>query len=254
MAVPGGGPEVAAGGDGHARLLQQLRVANQMVLHSIRHFGIDAERYRSVGGLLGSFVQGDYDLAMPVPPRTVLDLGANIGADAEGLPESDLVLLWGTNTLTSNPHLWPFVAAARKKGARVIAIDPRVTETVRYADWHLRPYPGTDGRGVFRVSQSKTQRFTFDGTAGGLRSDHVYAIFLDREGVIWFGTDRGVCRFDAQAPRLKALRPKCSMPAGRNAAPGCCRRATSRSVHPRLPPPPAPLFQLLSASRALCAP
>ena len=64
---------------------------------------------------------------------------------------------------------------------------------------------GTDGRGVFRVSKTKTQRFTFDGTAGGLRSDRVYAIFSDREGVIWFGTDRGVCRFDPQAPRVESL-------------------------------------------------
>src|SRR5687767_9384264 len=64
---------------------------------------------------------------------------------------------------------------------------------------------GTDGRGVFRVSPAKTQRFTFDGTAGGLRSDHIYAIFRDREGVIWFGTDRGVCRFDPQAPRVESI-------------------------------------------------
>ncbi|HEY9500670.1 MAG TPA: two-component regulator propeller domain-containing protein, partial [Pyrinomonadaceae bacterium] len=47
--------------------------------------------------------------------------------------------------------------------------------------------------------------FTFDGTAGGLRSDHVLAIYADREGVIWFGTDRGVCRFDPQAPRVEAV-------------------------------------------------
>jgi signal transduction histidine kinase/ligand-binding sensor domain-containing protein len=64
---------------------------------------------------------------------------------------------------------------------------------------------GTDGRGVFRVSPAKTQRLTFDGTAGGLRSDHIYAIFPDREGVIWFGTDRGVCRFDPQAPRVEPI-------------------------------------------------
>jgi ligand-binding sensor domain-containing protein len=64
---------------------------------------------------------------------------------------------------------------------------------------------GTDGRGVFRISNTKTQRFTFDGTAGGLRSDHVYAIFPDREGVIWFGTDRGVCRYDPHAARVESV-------------------------------------------------
>jgi len=64
---------------------------------------------------------------------------------------------------------------------------------------------GTDGRGVFRISKTKVQRFTFDGTAGGLRSDHVYAIFVDREGVIWFGTDRGVCRYDPHAPRVESV-------------------------------------------------
>ena len=64
---------------------------------------------------------------------------------------------------------------------------------------------GTDGRGVFRISKTTVQRFTFDGTAGGLRSDHVYAIFADREGVIWFGTDRGVCRYDPHAARVETI-------------------------------------------------
>jgi signal transduction histidine kinase/ligand-binding sensor domain-containing protein len=64
-------------------------------------------------------------------------------------------------------------------------------------------WAATDGRGVFLFSDGKkVQRFTFDGTAGGLRSDHVYAIFQDRENVIWFGTDRGVCRYDPNAPRV----------------------------------------------------
>ena len=64
----------------------------------------------------------------------------------------------------------------------------------------------TDGRGVFLFpEQKKVQRFTFDGTAGGLRSDHVYAIFRDREDVIWFGTDRGVCRYDPNAARAEAV-------------------------------------------------
>lgn len=64
----------------------------------------------------------------------------------------------------------------------------------------------SDGRGVFRFSEGKkVQRYTFDGTAGGLRSDHVYTIFQDREDVIWFGTDRGVCRFDPNAVRIESV-------------------------------------------------
>ena len=73
-----------------------------------------------------------------------MTVGANIGADAEGIPESDLVLLWGTNTLTSNPHMWPFVLRAREKGARVIAIDPIRTRTAAQCDEWLAIRPGTD--------------------------------------------------------------------------------------------------------------
>ncbi|HKP71406.1 MAG TPA: two-component regulator propeller domain-containing protein, partial [Pyrinomonadaceae bacterium] len=61
---------------------------------------------------------------------------------------------------------------------------------------------GTDARGVFRFRDERlVERFTFEGTAGGLRSDHVYSICVDREGVVWFGTDRGVCRYDPRSPR-----------------------------------------------------
>ena len=73
-----------------------------------------------------------------------MTVGANIGADGEGIPESDLVLLWGTNTLTSNPHLWPFVVQARQRGARILAIDPVRTRTAEQCDEWLAIRPGTD--------------------------------------------------------------------------------------------------------------
>jgi len=73
-----------------------------------------------------------------------MTVGANIGADPEGLPESDLVLLWGTNTLTSNPHLWPLVLEARERGATVIAIDPIRTRTAAQCDEWISIRPGTD--------------------------------------------------------------------------------------------------------------
>jgi anaerobic selenocysteine-containing dehydrogenase len=73
-----------------------------------------------------------------------MTVGANIGADAEGLPESDLVILWGTNTLTANPHLWPFVLRAREGGATIVCIDPIRTRTAAQCDEWIPIRPGTD--------------------------------------------------------------------------------------------------------------
>jgi anaerobic selenocysteine-containing dehydrogenase len=73
-----------------------------------------------------------------------MTVGANLGADPEGAAESDLILLWGTNTLTSNPHFWPFVLQARGKGARVICIDPLKTRTAAQCDEWIAIRPGSD--------------------------------------------------------------------------------------------------------------
>jgi anaerobic selenocysteine-containing dehydrogenase len=73
-----------------------------------------------------------------------MTLGASVGADSEGVPESDLILLWGTNTLTANPHLWPFILQARERGARVICIDPIQTRTAMQCDEWIGIRPGTD--------------------------------------------------------------------------------------------------------------
>jgi anaerobic selenocysteine-containing dehydrogenase len=74
----------------------------------------------------------------------MMTVGGSIGADPEGVPQSDLILLWGTNTLTANPHLWPFILDARKQGARVICIDPIRTRTAEQCDEWIALKPGTD--------------------------------------------------------------------------------------------------------------
>lgn len=71
--------------------------------------------------------------------------GSSLGTDPQAVAESELVLLWGTNTLTANPHLWPFVRQARDRGAPVVCIDPVRTRTAQASDVHLAPRPGTDG-------------------------------------------------------------------------------------------------------------
>ncbi len=72
-------------------------------------------------------------------------IGKAIGFDTPDVAHARLILIWGSNTLTSNQHLWPFVQAARKQGARVIVIDPARTRTARAADEWLPIRPGTDG-------------------------------------------------------------------------------------------------------------
>ena len=65
-------------------------------------------------------------------------------ANIEDLPEMDLVLLWGTNLVSTGVHAMPFINEARRRGAKIVAIDPRMTRTTAFADWHVQPRPGTD--------------------------------------------------------------------------------------------------------------
>ncbi|MCA1815804.1 MAG: hypothetical protein LC746_05240, partial [Acidobacteria bacterium] len=67
-------------------------------------------------------------------------------------------------------------------------------------------WAGTNGLGAFRFrAGQQADHFTFENTAGGLRSNRVFSVFVDREGVVWFGTDRGVCRYDGSAPRAETF-------------------------------------------------
>ena len=64
----------------------------------------------------------------------------------------------------------------------------------------------TDGKGAFHLVDGKLiERFSFQETGGALRSDHVFAAFVDREDVVWFGTDKGVCRYDPHAIRAENI-------------------------------------------------
>ena len=75
----------------------------------------------------------------------IYTIGAAEGMETEAYAHARLILIWGSNTLTSNLHLWPFVQQARKQGARVIVIDPANTRTAQAADEWIAVHPGTDG-------------------------------------------------------------------------------------------------------------
>jgi anaerobic selenocysteine-containing dehydrogenase len=71
-------------------------------------------------------------------------LGTSAGRLPEDVEGSRLIVLWGTNTLVTNLHLWPYIRRARERGARLVVIDPLRTRTAAEADEHVQPLPGTD--------------------------------------------------------------------------------------------------------------
>ena len=71
-------------------------------------------------------------------------LGTPTGIDPEDLRLARTIVLWGTNTLVTNRHLWSTIEAARRDGAIVVVIDPVRTATADRADRFLQLKPGTD--------------------------------------------------------------------------------------------------------------
>ena len=71
--------------------------------------------------------------------------GCGYGVDPEELVHSRFIVLWGTNTIVTNLHLWPVIADARRRGAKIVVIDPVRTKTAEQADWHLALKPASDG-------------------------------------------------------------------------------------------------------------
>ena len=71
-------------------------------------------------------------------------LGHRFGTEPEQFRESKLIIAWGANIHGTNVHLWPFILEARRRGARLIVIDPVKTKTARLADRHFAIHPGSD--------------------------------------------------------------------------------------------------------------
>jgi anaerobic selenocysteine-containing dehydrogenase len=72
-------------------------------------------------------------------------LGGKVGMRVEFFAESKLILIWGSNAITSNLHFWRYAAQAKRDSAKLICIDPRQTETAEKCHEHIALLPGTDG-------------------------------------------------------------------------------------------------------------
>ena len=71
--------------------------------------------------------------------------GGSLGMHTEYFEESELILIWGSNPIASNLHFWTRAQEAKRRGARLIAIDPYRSLTAEKCHQHIALKPGTDG-------------------------------------------------------------------------------------------------------------
>jgi anaerobic selenocysteine-containing dehydrogenase len=71
-------------------------------------------------------------------------LGGKVGMKVEFFAQSKLIIIWGSNSITSNLHFWRYAQEAKRNGAKLVCIDPRKTETADKCHEHIQLLPGTD--------------------------------------------------------------------------------------------------------------
>jgi len=114
--------------------------------------------YLGTEGILNGLNVGDpffNRLGATISERTYCDsgsctaysmtIGATAGVDPESFVHSRYIVIWACNMISTNLHLWPLVAEAQRRGAKVVVIDPVRHRTAKQADWYIPIRPGTDG-------------------------------------------------------------------------------------------------------------
>lgn len=71
-------------------------------------------------------------------------IGSKRGSDSRAIVDSDLIVVWGGNPVSTQVNLMHHIAVARKRGANLVVVDPYRTGTAKQADQHLMLRPGTD--------------------------------------------------------------------------------------------------------------
>ncbi len=64
--------------------------------------------------------------------------------DPERADEARLILIWGSNPIVSNLHFWTRCQEAKRRGAKLVAIDPWRSQTAEKCHQHVQVLPGTD--------------------------------------------------------------------------------------------------------------
>ncbi|MBA2874345.1 molybdopterin-dependent oxidoreductase [Thermaerobacillus caldiproteolyticus] len=73
------------------------------------------------------------------------DFGSSYSHAPEDIYNSKQVVVWGRNVARTNMHLFQHLLAVKKRGTKVIVIDPLFHQTAQMADLYVSVKPGMDG-------------------------------------------------------------------------------------------------------------
>ena len=73
------------------------------------------------------------------------DFGTAANPPASNLENAETIILFGKNAAAASPHFYQYLKELKKKGKRILYIDPIKSETERLADDFIRINPGCDG-------------------------------------------------------------------------------------------------------------
>jgi anaerobic selenocysteine-containing dehydrogenase len=170
-------------------------------------------------------------------------LGGSVGMDPERFDEAKLIILWGANPIVSNLHLWSRVQEAKRRGAKIIAIDPYLSLSAEKCTQHIAPLPGTDGAlalGVMHVliaeglidprlhrSPTPSASMSSPSACGSTRRSG------PRAPADWRSRDRAACaRIRNREARRRSPQLRHAAPRGRRESPRAISRACPRSPVP----------------------
>ncbi len=94
---------------------------------------------------LGSTINEKTFCASGSSTAWLLTVGPTGGVDPESFVHAKFIVIWASNSISTNLHHWPFVLEAQKRGAKIVVINSYRSRTAKAADWHIAPRPGTDG-------------------------------------------------------------------------------------------------------------
>jgi anaerobic selenocysteine-containing dehydrogenase len=145
---------------------------------------------------------------MPKQLAAGLLFGSWLSVPVPDIDRTDLLLVLGANPVASNGSMWTVpdfrgrTEALRKRGGRMIVVDPRRSETARLADRHLPIRPGAD---VFFLLGLAHTLFAEKRVRLGRLSEHVAGLAAVEAAVSGFPAERVAPRCGIAAETIREV-------------------------------------------------